>query len=94
MLSKLILLPLWLLSPQLVAAQNCVSLSGGCDDGHAHEDAIGKAIEKFDLENRYGGDGPVVFSAGVDGGAAAFVSYACTDGSTPPLVDAIELRTL
>ncbi|KAK3987501.1 hypothetical protein QBC44DRAFT_400165 [Cladorrhinum sp. PSN332] len=91
------LLPLLtFLWPLAVVAQNCVSISGGCDGGHSHDEAVSKAIDKFALGSYYGGDSgdPVVFGSGVNNGAAAFISYSCTDGSTPPPVDAIRLRNI
>ncbi|KAH7305340.1 hypothetical protein B0I35DRAFT_414112 [Stachybotrys elegans] len=63
------------------------------DSGHAYDSAVFKAIQQFDLDDRYGGGGErVVFSAGVASGAAAFISYSCSDGRVPPALDAIQIR--
>lgn len=82
--------------PILAVAQNCVSIPGGCEGGHSHDEAIGKAIDNFAPGSYFGGDSstPVVFAAGVDAGAAAFISYSCADGSIPPRVEAAELLNL
>ncbi|KAK4225716.1 hypothetical protein QBC38DRAFT_445327 [Podospora fimiseda] len=85
-----------LLWPVAVIAQNCVSIPGGCDGGYSHNEAVTKAMDKFVLGSNYGGDSahPIVFAAGVENDTTAFISYSCTDGSTPASVDGLEIRNL